>query len=135
MVTTAASGEAQSTPAPAAATAAPGPGSLRIGYIDVQRVLARSAAGVAAREQLEKERAGIQKEMDGRRQELEKLRYDLYYVKHVSVWLDLRILADTCRVLVSGRLPDGAEDAAPGSKTVRAPSFRAPRKLNPTRAA
>ena len=68
-------------------------------------------------------------------QELEKLRYDLYYVKHVSVWLDLRILADTCRVLVSGRLPDGVEDAAPGSKTVRAPSFRAPRKLNPTRAA
>jgi outer membrane protein len=65
-------------PAPAAATAAATtPGSSKIGYIDVQRVLARSAAGVAAREQLEKERAGIQKDMDGRRQELEKLREDL----------------------------------------------------------
>ena len=49
----------------------------KIGYIDVQRVLARSATGVAAREQLEKERAGIQKEMDGRRQELEKLRDEI----------------------------------------------------------
>lgn len=57
--------------------AAPAPPSLKIGYIDVQRVLARSAAGVAAREQLEKERAGIQKEMDGRRQELEKLRDEI----------------------------------------------------------
>jgi outer membrane protein len=62
-------GQPAAAPAPAAAT--------RIGYIDVQRVLARSAAGVAAREQLEKERAGIQKEMDGRRQELEKLRDEI----------------------------------------------------------
>jgi outer membrane protein len=66
--------------APAQSTgAAPGSAPLvgKIGYIDVQRVLARSAAGVAAREQLEKERAGIQKEMDGRRQELEKLRDEI----------------------------------------------------------
>ena len=38
-----------------------------IAYIDVQRVLARSAAGVAAREQLEREKAAMQKEMDGKR--------------------------------------------------------------------
>jgi outer membrane protein len=57
--------------------AAPAPSTLKIGYIDVQRVLARSSAGVAAREQLEKERAGIQKEMDGRRQDLEKLRDEI----------------------------------------------------------
>ena len=69
-VSTAAVASAQQ---PAAAPAS----SLKIGYIDVQRVLARSAAGVAAREQLEKERAGIQKEMDGRRQELEKLRDEI----------------------------------------------------------
>src|SRR5689334_5575108 len=77
IVATAVSGGAQSTtpPAPAAATTAAAP--IKIGYIDVQRVLARSAAGVAAREQLEKERAGIQKEMDGRRQELEKLRDEI----------------------------------------------------------
>jgi outer membrane protein len=49
----------------------------RIGYIDVSRVLARSAAGVAAREQLEREKASMQREMDGRRQELEKIRDEL----------------------------------------------------------
>jgi outer membrane protein len=64
-------------PAPAAAPAVPAGASSKIGYIDVQRVLARSAAGVAAREQLEKERATIQKDMDGRRQELEKLRDEI----------------------------------------------------------
>ncbi|PYM05469.1 MAG: hypothetical protein DMD82_10925, partial [Candidatus Rokuibacteriota bacterium] len=34
-------------------------------------------AGVAAREQLEREKAGMQKEVDGRRQELEKLKEEL----------------------------------------------------------
>jgi outer membrane protein len=65
-----------------AQTPAPAPGGQanglqRIAFIDVQRVLARSAAGVAAREQLEREKTTMQKEMDGRRQELEKLRDDL----------------------------------------------------------
>jgi outer membrane protein len=54
-----------------------GSGLQRIAYIDVQRVLARSAAGVAAREQLEREKATMQKEMDGKRVELEKLRDEL----------------------------------------------------------
>ena len=63
------------TPAPAAPPAAAG--ATKIAYVDVQRVLARSAAGVAAREQLEREKATMQKEMDGRRQELEKLREEL----------------------------------------------------------
>ncbi len=49
----------------------------RIAFVDIQRVLVRSAAGVAAREQLEKEKATMQKEMDGRRAELEKLRDEL----------------------------------------------------------
>lgn len=52
-------------------------GSQKIAYIDVQRVLARSAAGVAAREQLEREKATMQKEMDTKRNELEKLREEL----------------------------------------------------------
>src|SRR5215470_18944157 len=61
---------------------APAPGGQanglqRIAFIDVQRVLARSAAGVAAREQLEREKATMQKEMDGRRVELEKIRDEL----------------------------------------------------------
>jgi outer membrane protein len=60
-------------PAPPAA----GSGLQRIAYIDVQRVLARSAAGVAAREQLEREKATMQKEMDGKRAEREKLREEI----------------------------------------------------------
>jgi outer membrane protein len=64
-------------PAPAPASAPAAAGGTKIGYIDVQRVLARSAAGVAARESLERERASIQKDMEGRRQELEKLRDEL----------------------------------------------------------
>jgi outer membrane protein len=59
------------------ATPATGGGLNRIAYIDVQRVLARSAAGVAAREQLEREKATMQKEMDGKRVELEKLREEI----------------------------------------------------------
>jgi outer membrane protein len=62
---------------PAAASPASAPAFGRLGFVDVQRVLARSAAGVSAREQLERERAVMQKEMDGRRQELEKLREEL----------------------------------------------------------
>jgi outer membrane protein len=63
-------------PAPAPAAAAPN-GLQRVAFIDVQRVLARSAAGVAAREQLEREKAGMQKEMDAKRAELEKLRDEM----------------------------------------------------------
>ncbi len=55
------------TPAPAG----------KVGFIDVQRVLARSAPGVAAREQLEREKAGMQREMDAKRKELETLRDEL----------------------------------------------------------
>ena len=63
--------------AQAPAPAPPGGPLQRIAYIDVQRVLARSAAGVAAREQLEREKATMQKEMEGKRIELEKLREEL----------------------------------------------------------
>ena len=39
-------------------------------------------------------------------QETEKVRYDLYYVKHMSAWLDLRILFDTIKVVLLGRRSD-----------------------------
>jgi lipopolysaccharide/colanic/teichoic acid biosynthesis glycosyltransferase len=42
-------------------------------------------------------------------EEIEKMRYDLYYVKHRSLWLDVRILADTARAVLAGH---GAESAA-----------------------
>jgi exopolysaccharide biosynthesis polyprenyl glycosylphosphotransferase len=46
-------------------------------------------------------------------EETEKMRYDLYYVKHLSVWLDLRILVDTVKVVVFG-LGSKAADVRPG---------------------
>jgi lipopolysaccharide/colanic/teichoic acid biosynthesis glycosyltransferase len=33
----------------------------------------------------------------------EKLRYDLYYVKHLSVFFDLTIVIDTVKVVLCGR--------------------------------
>jgi hypothetical protein len=40
---------------------------------------------------------------NGLEEETEKMRYDLYYIKHRSLWLDLRILAETARVLTFDR--------------------------------
>ena len=59
-------------PAPAPAT-----GATRIAFIDSQRVVARSAAGVAARDALEREKAAMQKKLDGEQAELTKLKEDL----------------------------------------------------------
>ena len=51
-------------------------------------------------------------------EEMEKLRYDLYYIKHHSVRLDLRILLETMKVIFSGRevspAATGAAHASPG---------------------
>jgi hypothetical protein len=33
---------------------------------------------------------------------MEKIRYDFYYLKHMSFWLDLRILFETVRRVFSG---------------------------------
>jgi exopolysaccharide biosynthesis polyprenyl glycosylphosphotransferase len=33
----------------------------------------------------------------------EKMRYDLFYIKHMSFWLDLRILVDTVKIALFGR--------------------------------
>jgi outer membrane protein len=49
----------------------------RIGYVDVQRVIVRSVAGVAAREQLEREKVVMQKDVDNRRTEVDKLREEM----------------------------------------------------------
>jgi outer membrane protein len=51
--------------------------ATRVVYVDVQKVLVRSVAGVAAREQLEREKATMQKDVDNRRSEVEKLREEL----------------------------------------------------------
>lgn len=36
-------------------------------------------------------------------EEIEKLRFDLYYIKHRSFWLDMQILMETVKVVVMGR--------------------------------
>jgi exopolysaccharide biosynthesis polyprenyl glycosylphosphotransferase len=36
-------------------------------------------------------------------EEIEKMRYDLYYIKHLSFWLDLRILFDTVKIVLFGQ--------------------------------
>ena len=63
--------------APLFVTGAAAQSPVQIGYVDVQRILARSSAGVAAREQIEREKVTMQKEVDGKRAEVEKLREDL----------------------------------------------------------
>lgn len=63
-------------PSPAPAQTAPA-AATRVGFVDIQRVLARSVAGVAAREQLEKEKAAMQKQVDGHRSDIDKLRDEL----------------------------------------------------------
>ncbi len=32
-----------------------------------------------------------------------KLRYDLYYIKNVTLWLDVQIVLDTLKVILFGR--------------------------------
>ena len=39
----------------------------------------------------------------------EKMRYDLYYVKHMSVWFDIKILIDTVKIVLLGH---GSEQQA-----------------------
>jgi exopolysaccharide biosynthesis polyprenyl glycosylphosphotransferase len=41
-------------------------------------------------------------------EETEKMRYDLYFIKHMSLWLDARILFDTVKIVLLGResVPD-----------------------------
>src|SRR5260370_33781313 len=49
-----------------AQTPAPAPASNgRVAIVDIQRILARSVAGAAARAQLEKDKAGLPRQLDG----------------------------------------------------------------------
>jgi len=42
-------------------------------------------------------------------EETEKMRYDLYYIKHRSLWLDLRIVVDTVKLTLLGPRPRPAD--------------------------
>jgi exopolysaccharide biosynthesis polyprenyl glycosylphosphotransferase len=50
-------------------------------------------------------------------EETEKMRYDLFYVKHLSVWLDLRIIVDTIKVVAFGLGSKAADVRAPLTTT------------------
>jgi lipopolysaccharide/colanic/teichoic acid biosynthesis glycosyltransferase/protein involved in polysaccharide export with SLBB domain len=52
-------------------------------------------------------------------EELEKLRYDLYYVKHLSLWLDLRIVLETIKVLRGQKCLDAPQPTTPAPRRVR----------------
>jgi exopolysaccharide biosynthesis polyprenyl glycosylphosphotransferase len=42
-------------------------------------------------------------------EEVEKMRYDLYYLKHMSAWLDFRILCETLKIVLRGRESAGGD--------------------------
>ena len=57
-------------------------------------------------------------------EEIEKMRYDMYYIKHMSAWLDLRILFETCKIVLRGRESASRERAG----AVRGPDATAGRR-------
>jgi exopolysaccharide biosynthesis polyprenyl glycosylphosphotransferase len=56
---------------------------------------------------------------NGLEEETEKMRHDLYYIKHMSAWLDLRILFSTVQTILAGQGSSEAADRVP-IPTVRA---------------
>jgi exopolysaccharide biosynthesis polyprenyl glycosylphosphotransferase len=58
---------------------------------------------------------------NGLDEEIEKMRYDLYYITHMSAWLDLRILFDTVHIMFTDH---GSLVSVPAGQ--RAPSYRPP---------
>jgi exopolysaccharide biosynthesis polyprenyl glycosylphosphotransferase len=59
-------------------------------------------------------------------EEIEKLRYDIYYVKYASIALDLRVLARTLRVVLLGQRSHASAEPAPAASTVAAGSLGLP---------
>jgi exopolysaccharide biosynthesis polyprenyl glycosylphosphotransferase len=66
---------------------------------------------------------------NGLEEETEKMRYDLYYIKHMSIALDMRILVETIRTVLTGHT--GAPDLRPAR--TRVTWWRALQALRSTR--
>jgi exopolysaccharide biosynthesis polyprenyl glycosylphosphotransferase len=66
----------------------------RIPYYSLRSVIRPGVTGWA------QVRQGYANSLD---EETEKMRYDLYYIKHMSAWLDLRILFCTMKTVLAGR--------------------------------
>jgi exopolysaccharide biosynthesis polyprenyl glycosylphosphotransferase len=52
-------------------------------------------------------------------EETEKMRYDLYYIKHMSAWLNVRVLVETVKIMVLGRPASRHGLAAPSTLRTR----------------
>lgn len=76
---------------------------IAIGYYELRFMVRPGLTGWA------QVRSGCASSLD---EEIEKLRFDLYYIKHASPWLDLRILLETLKALVSPRRSGGAARTA-----------------------
>jgi len=59
-------------------------------------------------------------------EEIEKMRYDLFYLKHRSLWLDLRIVLDTFKIVILGR--EQASSPADGPATASARTSSPPER-------
>ena len=66
-------------------------------------------------------------------EETEKMRYDLYFIKHLSLWRDLSILIDTVKVVLFGRgststttMPGPAFPASESARRIRIGDLSAP---------
>jgi exopolysaccharide biosynthesis polyprenyl glycosylphosphotransferase len=59
---------------------------------------------------------------NGLDEEIEKMRYDLYYITHMSPWLDLRILFETIHILFTDH--GSIVAAPPAAANQRAPSYQ-----------
>jgi lipopolysaccharide/colanic/teichoic acid biosynthesis glycosyltransferase len=52
-------------------------------------------------------------------EEVEKMRHDLYYIKHMSLWLDLRILFETVKTVVWGKESEASVVPGPATEAAR----------------
>ena len=63
-------------------------------------------------------------------EETEKMRYDLYYIKNRSLWLDLRIMLETVGIVLFGTGRD-AKSGAAARRCVRRSTWPPPRDAAP----
>jgi len=62
-------------------------------------------------------------------EEMEKIRYDFYYLKHMSLWLDLKIMLETVKIMFAWRDSAGAPARWSRRRARRLESARRPHGL------
>jgi hypothetical protein len=65
-------------------------------------------------------------------EEIEKLRYDLYYIRHMSLWLDLRIMFATAAVLFGRHATDAPLTIRSAATAAAGRTFAFPPKVSRT---